>query len=155
MATSGGAKTTAFGDAIGALEVDRAADMVLIDWRRISYPYLDAYFSEPGRYPFLIWHKGKVAGFALIRGPVSTGLAWQVAEFYVVPDSRRLGIGREAIAAIWRRFPGAWELQVHTRNSAARQFWMSCVEGVAHETPEIREIEANDGRRLQFNFGIA
>ncbi len=120
-----------------------------------SYPYLDAYFSEPGRYPFLIWHQGKVAGFALIRGPVSTGLAWQVAEFYVVPDSRRLGIGREAIAAIWRRFPGAWELQVHTRNSAARQFWMSCVEGVAHETPEIREIEANDGWRLQFNFGIA
>jgi cytosine/adenosine deaminase-related metal-dependent hydrolase len=41
MATSGGAKTTAFGDAIGALEVGRAADMVLIDWRQVSYPYLD------------------------------------------------------------------------------------------------------------------
>jgi len=41
MATSGGAKTTAFGDAIGALEVGRAADMVLIEWREISYPYLD------------------------------------------------------------------------------------------------------------------
>src|SRR6266849_4196057 len=42
MATSGGAKTTAFGDAIGALEVGRGADMVLIDWREVSYPYLDA-----------------------------------------------------------------------------------------------------------------
>ncbi len=42
MATSGGAKTTAFGDAIGALEVGRGADMVLIDWRQVSYPYLDA-----------------------------------------------------------------------------------------------------------------
>jgi cytosine/adenosine deaminase-related metal-dependent hydrolase len=42
MATSGGAKTTAFGDAIGALEVGRAADMVLIDWHQVSYPYLDA-----------------------------------------------------------------------------------------------------------------
>ena len=41
MATSGGAKTTAFGDAIGALEVGRAADMVLLDWRQISYLYLD------------------------------------------------------------------------------------------------------------------
>jgi 5-methylthioadenosine/S-adenosylhomocysteine deaminase len=41
MATSGGAKTTAFGDSIGALEVGRRADMVLIDWRQISYPYLD------------------------------------------------------------------------------------------------------------------
>jgi 5-methylthioadenosine/S-adenosylhomocysteine deaminase len=42
MATSGGAKTTAFHDTIGALEVGRRADMVLIDWRQVSYPYLDA-----------------------------------------------------------------------------------------------------------------
>ena len=42
MATSGGAKTTAFGDTIGALEIGRGADMVLIDWRQVSYPYLDA-----------------------------------------------------------------------------------------------------------------
>jgi cytosine/adenosine deaminase-related metal-dependent hydrolase len=41
MTTSGGAATTPFADTIGALEVGRAADMVLIDWRAISYPYLD------------------------------------------------------------------------------------------------------------------
>jgi 5-methylthioadenosine/S-adenosylhomocysteine deaminase len=41
MATSGGARTTAFGDAIGALVVGAAADMILIDWRQVSYPYLD------------------------------------------------------------------------------------------------------------------
>ena len=41
MATSGGAKTTAFGDRLGVLEVGRAADMVLIDWRQLSWPYLD------------------------------------------------------------------------------------------------------------------
>src|SRR6266576_4015226 len=41
MATSGGAATTPFAETIGALEVGRAADIVLIDWRAISYPYLD------------------------------------------------------------------------------------------------------------------
>jgi len=41
MATSGGAKTTPYGARLGALEVGKAADMVLIDWRQISYPYLD------------------------------------------------------------------------------------------------------------------
>ncbi len=41
MATSGGAKTTAFGDRLGVLEVGRTADMVLIDWKQVSYPYLD------------------------------------------------------------------------------------------------------------------
>jgi 5-methylthioadenosine/S-adenosylhomocysteine deaminase len=32
IATIGGAKTTAFGDTIGALELVRAADIVLVDW---------------------------------------------------------------------------------------------------------------------------
>ncbi len=41
MATSGGAKTTAFGESIGTLAIGKAADMVLMDWRQISYPYLD------------------------------------------------------------------------------------------------------------------
>ena len=41
MATAGGAKTTPFGTRIGALEVGKAADLVLIDWKQISYPYLD------------------------------------------------------------------------------------------------------------------
>jgi hypothetical protein len=37
----GGAATTPFAETIGALEVGRAADIVLIDWHAISYPYLD------------------------------------------------------------------------------------------------------------------
>ena len=41
MATSGGAKTTVFGETIGTLAAGRAADMVLLDWKQISYPYLD------------------------------------------------------------------------------------------------------------------
>jgi cytosine/adenosine deaminase-related metal-dependent hydrolase len=41
MATVGGARTTPFGESIGALEVGKAADMVLLDWDSIAYPYLD------------------------------------------------------------------------------------------------------------------
>lgn len=44
MATAGGVKTTPFADTIGTLAVGKAADMVLIDWRQISYPYLDHEF---------------------------------------------------------------------------------------------------------------
>src|SRR5262249_574164 len=41
MATVGGARTTPFGASIGTLEVGKAADLLLLDWRQISYPYLD------------------------------------------------------------------------------------------------------------------
>jgi 5-methylthioadenosine/S-adenosylhomocysteine deaminase len=58
MATAGGAKTTAFGERLGVLAPGKAADMVLIDWRQIAFPYLDA------ATPVLdaVLQRGKVAG---------------------------------------------------------------------------------------------
>src|SRR6185312_3450790 len=41
MATENGARTTPFAPRIGSLEVGQAADMVLIDWNQVAYPYLD------------------------------------------------------------------------------------------------------------------
>jgi 5-methylthioadenosine/S-adenosylhomocysteine deaminase len=41
MATVGGAKTTPFGTNLGTLEPGKAADMILIDWNSVAYPYLD------------------------------------------------------------------------------------------------------------------
>lgn len=41
MATVGGARTTGFGDKLGTLDVGTAADLVLMDWNAVSYPYLD------------------------------------------------------------------------------------------------------------------
>jgi cytosine/adenosine deaminase-related metal-dependent hydrolase len=42
MATVGGARTTGFGDSLGTIAVGKAADLVLLDWDQIAYPYLDA-----------------------------------------------------------------------------------------------------------------
>ena len=41
MATENGARTTPFGDTIGKLEIGRAADLVVMSWRDIAYPFLD------------------------------------------------------------------------------------------------------------------
>lgn len=41
MATEHGAKTTGFAKEIGSLEVGKSADVVLMDWQHIAYPYLD------------------------------------------------------------------------------------------------------------------
>ena len=120
-----------------------------------SYPYLNAYWSEPGRHAFIIQRGGYSVGFVLIRDPTSTKSAvYQLAEFYIKPESRRLGIGRRAVRAIWRRFPGKWELQVYTQNSAAVQFWESCIKAVAGELLQRREVQGRDGRRIQFHFSV-
>lgn len=119
------------------------------------YPYLDAYWSEPGRRAFIIQYGGRSVGFALIREPTSTkSVVYQLAEFYINPESRRFGIGRRTLCAILKRFPGQWELQVHTRNSTAVQFWESCLKTVASEPPQVREVQGQDGRRIQFHFSV-
>lgn len=41
MATAGGAATTPYGTHIGTLTPGKAADLVLMDWGKIAYPYLD------------------------------------------------------------------------------------------------------------------
>ena len=41
MASVGGARTTGYGEQIGTIAEGKAADLSLIDWKQISYPYLD------------------------------------------------------------------------------------------------------------------
>ena len=136
-------------------ELAQYADFTIDATVTLRYPYLDPYFTEAGRHPFLIWRDDQIAGFVLVRDPASTGARWQVAEFYITPEHRRMGIGRRAITSLWRRFPGAWELQVHARNATAHRFWTACIESLAHGAPEVRHVHAGDGRRFQFNFRIA
>jgi predicted acetyltransferase len=120
-----------------------------------TYPYLDAYWAEPGRHAFLIVSDGQIVGFVLIRDPDSTQRrVSEVAEFCIERRSRRRGIGRAAASAIWRSFPGDWEIQVYARNSAAVRFWSLCAEAEAREAPSVTEVYSDDGRRLQYNFTV-
>ena len=41
MATAGGAATTPYDSHFGTLAVGKAADLVLLDWDKLAYPYLD------------------------------------------------------------------------------------------------------------------
>ncbi len=120
-----------------------------------EYPYLDAYFAEAGRHALFIHHQGRPSGFALVRGPQSTGSTWQFAELYVASASRRQGVGRDAVLAVWKRFAGDWELQVHARNAQALEFWMSCVATATQRLPHKRQIQASDGKRIQLSFHVA
>jgi cytosine/adenosine deaminase-related metal-dependent hydrolase len=58
MATENGAQTTGFANQIGTLEVGKAADLVLMNWSHIAYPYL-----EQGT-PVVdaVVHRGKMSG---------------------------------------------------------------------------------------------
>jgi 5-methylthioadenosine/S-adenosylhomocysteine deaminase len=58
MATQHGAQTTGFADTIGTLEPGKAADLVLVRWKQIAYPYLDPDVSLVDA----VVHRAKTAG---------------------------------------------------------------------------------------------
>ena len=41
MATAGGARTTPYGESLGTIEPGKGADLSLVDWDSVSYPYMD------------------------------------------------------------------------------------------------------------------
>lgn len=91
-----------------------------------DYPFFDAYWQEPGeRWPYLIQSESRTIGFAMINtwSPSGNGTDFSVAEFYIVPESRRDDHGRHAAFAAFKAHPGNWEVSIANANSLALQFW--------------------------------
>ncbi|MEP7216190.1 MAG: GNAT family N-acetyltransferase, partial [Anaerolineaceae bacterium] len=89
-----------------------------------GYQYLDHYWApDEGetRLPFLVRADGKLAGFAFVRrkedGP------WKMAEFFVMRQYRRAGVGAQAARAVFAQCAGAWEVHEVLANTPAQAFW--------------------------------
>jgi predicted acetyltransferase len=116
-----------------------------------SYPYLDPYWTEPDRRALLIRSDDRLAGFALVNAWAPSGLPVDhaMAEFFVVPDCRRKGIGGRAAIGIITASPGCWEIGVLAARGPARAFWTHVVKRMTGAAPAWRE---GDGKRWSGQF---
>lgn len=95
-----------------------------------EYKYLDLYWTESSRSPFLIYVDDEIAGFVLVNSHTylhQKGEAKSVAEFFVMRKYRRQGIGKMVAFHIFDKFPGKWEVPQTKRNVAAQRFWRSVI----------------------------
>lgn len=93
---------------------------------RFDYKYLDLYWEDPDRYPFLVRTDGHLSGFALVRfeaDPVNATGVMEMAEFFVMRSFRRKGVGSDAARRLWNLFPGQWRLNIWRANVPAYNFW--------------------------------
>lgn len=88
-----------------------------------GYRYLDNYWTDPERHPFLFRVDAHWAGFALVRA----GVPHDMAEFFVMRKYRRLGVGQQAARAVFSRFPGEWQVRQERTNAAATRFWRAAI----------------------------
>ena len=108
-----------------------------------GYQYLDNYWTERERRPFLFRVDGHWAGFALVR----TGAPNDMAEFFVMRRYRRGGIGLEAARAVFERVPGAWQVRQIAANSGATEFWRRAI------PVEFEQTTNDDGPVQHFSIG--
>lgn len=111
------------------------------------YPFLDCYWQEPGRYPFVIRVDDDLAGFVLVHRlsylhPVFDGHA--IAEFFVLRKYRRMGVGCAAALLVFDRLPGVWEVASAALNIPAHAFWRSTITKYTHG--RYREVWLQDER---------
>jgi predicted acetyltransferase len=122
-----------------------------------GYKYLDHYWSEEGRYPFMIYSDENIAGFVLIRRYFDNDLRdyiYSMAEFFIMKKYRKQGIGKFIAFQIFNMFPGLWEVAVLEANKPAHIFWRRVIHDFTQE--KFDEIYKDDwnGPILRFNSKI-
>lgn len=104
-----------------------------------GYPYLDHYWVETGRHPFIVRVDVKLAGFVLVnRQTFVPGNELAIAEFFVMRKYRRLGVGRTVAFQVFDLFRGKWEIQQLEANLPAQAFWRNVVS--AYTKGQYREL---------------
>lgn len=93
------------------------------------YYYFDRYWTEDGRFPFIIRVNGVIAGLAFVRQlEFGDDPLFQLAEFFVMRKYRRQGAGRQAAYELFDHYQGRWEVQQEAGNSAGQAFWRRIID---------------------------
>lgn len=121
------------------------------------YRYLDSYWVEPDRFPFLLRAGGNIAGFALVRRGAMLDAdpdTMEVAEFSILRRYRRQGLGRTAAYRLFDRFPARWEVRHDASNLPAERFWREAI--AAYTSGNFERITDDprwDGTAYRFTSG--
>jgi predicted acetyltransferase len=97
---------------------------------RFAQTILDDYFANSAKAPFVVRADSHIAGFILVSSepilerPAPTK---RVKEFFVMRGFRRQGVGLAAAEQVFKLYPGAWEVGVVARNTAAARFWETAI----------------------------
>ncbi|MEM7591897.1 MAG: GNAT family N-acetyltransferase [Cyanobacteria bacterium P01_A01_bin.83] len=110
-----------------------------------GYPYLDNYWVELKRNPFLVRVNDKLAGFVLVhQNTYFQDNQYHLAEFFILRKYRQQGIGHQVAFSIFDLLRGGWEIyQAHT-NLVAKKFWQNVIQEYTAGTYTETVME-NDG----------
>ena len=131
-------------------EMTDLADFDINDNGYYGYAELPMFWTNPNKYPFLIWVNKKLAGFVLVQkgSPIDLNPnIWDIAEFFIMRKFRKKGIGQFIAQNIWSQFEGTWQVRVWDNNQAACAFWNNTIKKFLKKpvVPNKMVYEGHDG----------
>jgi predicted acetyltransferase len=93
------------------------------------------YLAYEDHWPLLIKENNEIVGFSLIRK--SKPETHVIGEFFIKPESRRIGVGTLAVSQIVHSFPGNWEVPFQEENTKAAIFWRRTISQLGREVSEV------------------
>ena len=110
--------------------------------------YIDLYWIQEERHPYILKYDGQIAGFVLVRFN-EDGMN-EIAEFFVLNKYRKHGAGTFMANEMFKKFKGKWEIRTLLKNKQAQEFWRKVVKSASNENYEERFIR--DNTRYAFYF---
>lgn len=98
-----------------------------------GYSWLDHYWCENGRCPFIVHVDGKISGFVLVNQKTYLPSSeWAISEFFIMRKYRRQGVGKAVAFSIFDRFRGKWEVHEIEDNVPSQLFWRKVISDYTH-----------------------
>ena len=103
--------------------------------------YIELYWKEEKRHPYILKCDGKLAGFVLER--FNENNMNEIAEFFVLNKYRRHGAGSFFANEMFKRFKGKWEIRTLVKNKSAQAFWKKVIKEFSDDNYEEHLIRDN------------
>ena len=127
---------------------DETTNFIMLDSGLYVLKYIEKYWQEENRHPYILKCDNKLAGFVLQR--YNENNMNEIAEFFVINKYRKLGAGTFMANKMFELYKGKWEVRTLLKNKSAQEFWKNTITKFTNNNFEEKFI--NDNSRLAFYF---
>lgn len=128
---------------------DETATFTMLDsGLYVMNKYVERYWQEENRHPYILKCNNELAGFVLQR--FNEESMNEIAELFVLNKYRKIGAGTFMANKMFELYRGKWEVRTLIKNERAQKFWRNIIRNFSNNNFEERYIR--DNSRLAFYF---